>query len=114
MAVKLTTRKVGRVTVVDAPARITGGETAASLRDAIRDAAGSAQKKVLVNLAETSYMDSSGIGELMSGFTTLASQGGVLKLLKVTKRVEDLLQVTKLYNVFEVYDDEAKALASFQ
>jgi anti-sigma B factor antagonist len=99
--------------VVDAPERITGGETAAGFREAIRAAAGNAQKRVLVNLAATSYMDSSGIGELVSGFTTLASQGGVLKLLKVTTRVQDLLRVTKLYSVFEVYDDEAKAVASF-
>jgi anti-sigma B factor antagonist len=114
VGVRVSTRQVGKVTVVDAPGRITSGEAATSFHEAIRAAAGSGQKKVLVNLAETSYMDSCGIGELVSGFTTLASQGGVLKLLKVTKRIQDLLQVTRLYSVFEVYDDEAKALASFQ
>jgi anti-sigma B factor antagonist len=114
VGVKMSTRHVGRVTVVDAPDRITSGEAAASFREAIRAATRSGQKRVLVNLAETTYMDSSGIGELVSGFTTLANQGGVLKLLKVSKRIQDLLQITKLYSVFEVYDDEAKAVASFQ
>ena len=114
MSVKVSTRQVGKVTVVDAPARITAGEAATSLRDTIRSLASGGRKKLLVNLADTSYMDSSGIGELVSAFTTLANQGGVMKLLKLTKRVEDLLQSTKLYTVFEVYDDEAKALASFQ
>jgi anti-sigma B factor antagonist len=114
VGVKVTTRQVGKVTVVAAPGRMTGGEAADGFREAIRTAAGNGQKKVLVNLAQTSYIDSSGIGELVSGFTTLANQGGVLKLLKVTKRVKDLLQLSKLYSIFEVYDDEAKALASFQ
>ena len=114
MSAKVSTRQVGKVTVVDAPARITAGEAATSLRDTIRGLASGGRKKLLVNLADTSYMDSSGIGELVSAFTTLANQGGVMKLLKLTKRVEDLLQSTKLYTVFEVYDDEAKALASFQ
>lgn len=114
MSVKVSTRQVGKVTVVDAPGRITAGEAATSFRDTIRGLASGGRKKLLVNLAETSYIDSSGIGELVSAFTTLANQGGVMKLLKLTKRVHDLLQSTKLYTVFEVYDDEAKALASFQ
>jgi anti-sigma B factor antagonist len=69
---------------------------------------------LLLNLAEISYIDSSGIGELVSGFTTVANQGGVVKLLNLTKRVQDLLQITKLYTVFEVFDDEAKAVQSFK
>jgi len=69
---------------------------------------------LLLNLAEISYIDSSGIGELVSGFTTVANQGGVVKLLSLTKRVQDLLQITKLYTVFEVFDDEAKAVQSFK
>jgi anti-sigma B factor antagonist len=110
----VTTRRVGKVTVVDAAGRITAGESAESFRETIRALATSGQKKLLVNLAEISYMDSCGIGELVSGFTTLANQGGAMKLLKLSKRVHDLLQSTKLYTVFEVYDDERKALASFQ
>ena len=83
-------------------------------RDTIRDLAAGGHKKLLLNLAEISYIDSSGIGELVSGFTTVANQGGVVKLLNLTKRVQDLLQITKLYTVFEVFDDEAKAVQSFK
>ena len=114
MSVKLTTRQVGDVTVVDAVGRITLGEGASTFRDSIRDLAASGHKKLLLNLAEVSYIDSSGIGELVSGFTTVANQGGSVKLLKLTKRVQDLLQITKLYTVFEVFDDEAKAVQSFK
>lgn len=113
MSVKLTTRQVGEVTVVDAVGRITLGEGASTFRDSIRDLAANGHKKLLLNLAEISYIDSSGIGELVSGFTTVANQGGTVKLLNLTKRVQDLLQITKLYTVFEVFDDEAKAVRSF-
>jgi anti-sigma B factor antagonist len=111
--VKLTTRQVGDVTVVDAAGRITLGEGASMFRDKIRDLATGGNKKLLLNLAEISYIDSSGIGELVSGFTTVTNQGGVVKLLNLTKRVQDLLQITKLYTVFEVFDDETKAVRSF-
>jgi anti-sigma B factor antagonist len=113
VSVKLTTRQVGDVTVVDAVGRITLGEGASTFRDSIRDLAATGHKKLLLNLAEISYIDSSGIGELVSGFTTVANQGGTVKLLNLTKRVQDLLQITKLYTVFEVFDDEAKAVRSF-
>ncbi len=113
MSVKLTTRQVGEVTVVDAVGRITLGEGASAFRDNIRDLAANGHKKLLLNLAEVTYIDSSGIGELVSGFTTVANQGGTVKLLNLTKRVQDLLQITKLYTVFEVFDDEAKAVRSF-
>jgi anti-sigma B factor antagonist len=111
--VKLTTRQVGDVTVVDAAGRITLGEGASTFRDKIRDLATGGSKKLLLNLAEISYIDSSGIGELVSGFTTVTNQGGSVKLLNLTKRVQDLLQITKLYTVFEVFDDETKAVRSF-
>ena len=113
MSVKLTTRQVGDVTVVDAAGRITLGEGASSFRDKIRDLVTGGNKKLLLNLAEISYIDSSGIGELVSGFTTVTNQGGAVKLLNLTKRVQDLLQITKLYTVFEVFDDETKAVRSF-
>ncbi len=113
MSVKLTTRQVGDVTVVDAAGRITLGEGASTFRDKIRDLATGGSKKLLLNLAEISYIDSSGIGELVSGFTTVTNQGGAVKLLNLTKRVQDLLQITKLYTVFEVFDDETKAVRSF-
>lgn len=113
MSVKLTTRQVGDVTVVDAVGRITLGEGASTFRDTVRDLASNGKKKLLLNLAEVSYIDSSGIGEMVSGFTTVTNQGGQVKLLNLTKRVKDLLQITKLYTVFEVFDDEAAAVRSF-
>jgi anti-sigma B factor antagonist len=113
VSVKLTTRQVGDVTVMDAVGRITLGEGASTFRDNIRDLSSSGHKKILLNLGEVSYIDSSGIGEMVSGFTTVANQGGTVKLLNLTKRVKDLLQITKLYTVFEVFDDEAAAVRSF-
>ena len=113
MSVKLTTRQVGDVTVIDATGRITLGEGASTFRDTIRDLATKGNKKLLVNLGDVSYIDSSGIGEMVSGFTTVTNHGGQLKLLGLSKRVKDLLQITKLYTVFEVFDDEAAAVRSF-
>ena len=113
MSVKLTTRQVGDVTVVDAAGRITLGEGASTFRDKIRDLASGGQKKLLLNLAEISYIDSSGIGEMVSGFTTVTNHGGQLKLLGLSKRVKDLLQITKLYTVFDVHEDEGHAVRSF-
>lgn len=113
MSVKLTTRQVGDVTVIDAAGRITLGEGASAFRDIIRDLAAKGDKKLLLNLSEVSYIDSSGIGELVSGFTTVTNHGGSLKLIGLSKRVKDLLQITKLYTVFEVFDDEAEAVRSF-
>ena len=113
MSVKLTTRQVGDVTVIDATGRITLGEGASTFRDTVRDLATKGNKKLLVNLGDVSYIDSSGIGEMVSGFTTVTNHGGQLKLLGLSKRVKDLLQITKLYTVFEVFDDEAAAVRSF-
>lgn len=113
MSVKLTTRQVGDVTVIDASGRITLGEGSSAFRDMIRDLASSGHKKLLLNLGEVSYIDSSGIGEMVSGFTTVTNHGGMLKLLNLNKRVKDLLQITKLYTVFEAHDDEAAAVRSF-
>jgi anti-sigma B factor antagonist len=113
LSIKLNTRQVGDVTVIDAAGRITLGEGSSALRDALKDAVAKGNKKVLLNLGEVNYIDSSGIGELVSGFTTVTNQGGQLKLLGLNKRVKDLLQITKLYTVFEVHDDEAGAIRSF-
>ena len=113
VSMTLTTRQVGDVTVIDANGRITLGEGSTAFREKIRELSASGNKKVLLNLAEVNYIDSSGIGELVSGFTTVTNQGGSFKLLNLTKRVVDLLQITKLYTVFEVFDDEAAAIRSF-
>jgi anti-sigma B factor antagonist len=111
--VKITNRQVGDVTVVDATGRITLGEGASVFRDMIRDLATKGNKKILINLSDVSYIDSSGIGEMVSSFTTVTNHGGQLKLLGLTKRVKDLLQITKLYTVFEVFEDESSAIRSF-
>jgi anti-sigma B factor antagonist len=114
VSVKLTTRQVGDVTVVDAAGRITLGEGASVFRDTIRDLVAKGSKKLLINLSEVSYIDSSGIGEMVSGFTTVTNSGGQLKLVGLSKRVKDLLQITKLYTVFEAFDDETEAVRSFK
>ncbi len=114
MSVKLTSRQVGDVTVIDAAGRITLGEGASAFRDVIRDLSAKGTKKVLLNLAEVSYIDSSGIGEMVSGFTTITNGGGQLKLVGLNKRVKDLLQITKLYTVFDAYDEEVAAVRSFR
>jgi anti-sigma B factor antagonist len=113
VSVKLNTRQVGDVSVVDVSGRITLGEGSSALRDLMRDMVSKNQKKILLNLGDVSYIDSSGIGELVSGFTTVTNSGGELKLLNLTKRVKDLLQITKLYTVFDVHEDEAGAIRSF-
>jgi len=113
VSVKLNTRQVGDVTVVDVAGRITLGEGSSALRDTLRDLVGKGQKKILLNLGDVTYIDSSGIGELVSGFTTVTNSGGQLKLLGLNKRVKDLLQITKLYTVFDVHEEEAAAIRSF-
>jgi anti-sigma B factor antagonist len=114
VSVKLASRQVGDVTVVDAAGRITLGEGASAFRDIIRELAQKGDKKLLLNLSGVSYIDSSGIGEMVSGFTTVTNNGGQLKLVGLSKRVKDLLQITKLYTVFEAFDDEAQAVRSFK
>ena len=114
MSMKATIRKVDSVTVVDISGRITLGEGCSQLRELIRNEVSKGNKNVLLNLADVTYIDSSGIGELVSAFTAVSNQGGQLKLLSLTKKVHDLLQITKLYTVFDVHDDEAKAITSFE
>ena len=111
---KATIRQVDSVVVVDISGRITLGEGCTQLRELIRDQLAKGNKRILLNLADVSYIDSSGIGELVSAYTAVSNQGGQLKLLNLTKKVHDLLQITKLYTVFDIHDDEAKAIASFQ
>jgi len=113
VTMKSSSRQIDGVTVLDLSGRITLGEGSVILRDTIRDLIGRGQKKILLNLGDVSYIDSSGIGELVSAFTTVRNQGGELKLLNLTKKVHDLLQITKLYTVFDIKDDEATAVKSF-
>ena len=113
MSMKASNRQVDGITVVDMSGRITLGEGSVVLRDSIRDLISKGQKKILLNLGDVTYIDSSGIGELVSAFTAVRREGGELKLLKLTKKVHDLLQITKLYTVFDIKDDEATAIQSF-
>jgi anti-sigma B factor antagonist len=113
VSMKASTRQVDGVTIVDLSGRITLGEGSVVLRDTVKDLLGKGQKKILLNLGDVSYIDSSGIGELVSAFTSVRNQGGELKLLHLTKKVHDLLQITKLYTVFDVKDDEAAAIGAF-
>ena len=111
---KTSTRQVGGVTIVDLSGRITLGDASAAVRDAINDLLGKGNKKILLNLVEVEYIDSSGIGVLVGGLSTVRSQGGQLKLVNVSKRIRDLLRITKLYSLFDVKDDEPTAVASFR
>jgi anti-sigma B factor antagonist len=113
VSMKVTTRQVDGVTILDLSGRITLGEGSVTLRDSVRDLLSKGQKKILLNLADVNYIDSSGIGELVSAYTTVRNQGGELKLLNLTRKVHDLLQITKLYTVFDIKDDEASAIASY-
>jgi anti-sigma B factor antagonist len=113
VSMKATNRQVDGVAVVDMSGRITLGEGSVVLRDTIRDLISKGSKKILLNLGNVTYIDSSGIGELVSAFTAVRREGGELKLLNLTKKVHDLLQITKLYTVFDIKDDEAAAIKAF-
>jgi len=112
MSLIVKTRKVDGVSILDLSGKLTIGEPVIQLRDALRAQVASGETRILVNLADVTYVDSSGLGELVSSYTTVRNKGGDVKLLKMTAKIKDLLQMTKLLTVFEVYDDEAKAVAS--
>jgi anti-sigma B factor antagonist len=114
VTMKASNRQVNGVTVVDMSGRITLGEGSVVLRETVKDLLAKGHKKILLNLGDVSYIDSSGIGEMVSAFTSVRREGGELKLLKLTKKVHDLLQITKLYTVFDIKDDEAAAVQSFK
>ena len=107
-------RQAGDVTVLDMSGKITIGEGSVSLRAAIRRLLEEGKKRILLNLAGISYVDSSGIGELVSSYTAINKEGGQLKLLNLTQKIRDLLTITKLLTVFDVYDNEAEALNSYK
>lgn len=114
MALTIASREVDGVAVLDLSGRITLGEGSVQLRDAIRELISKGRKNILLNMGEVNYIDSSGLGELVSAYTTAKNQGASVKLLSLTKKVHDLLQLTKLYTVFDIYDDEASSIASFK
>jgi len=106
-------RQIGSVTVVDISGRIVLGEETALLRSTIRDLITRGKKSILLNLAQVPYIDSSGIGELVSAFVAVRREGGEVKLLNLTKKVRDVLQIVKVITIFDVFDNEAAALSAF-
>ncbi|MBX7062372.1 MAG: STAS domain-containing protein [Acidobacteria bacterium] len=111
--ITITERQAGDVTILDLDGKVTIGEGSVALRTAIRRVLGEGKNKILLNLGAVGYIDSSGIGELVSSFTAVNKEGGTLKLLNLTQKIQDLLAITKLLTVFDVYEDEAAALASY-
>ncbi|MFZ0636184.1 MAG: STAS domain-containing protein [Candidatus Acidiferrales bacterium] len=114
MSLDGTCRENGGVDIIDFSGRITLGEGSATLRTMVREVVKGGSKKILLNLGDVDYIDSAGIGELVSAFTTVRTAGGELKLLNLTKRVNDILQITRLYTVFDVQNEEWTAIHSFK
>lgn len=114
MSMNLNTRRLDDVVILDLSGRITIGEGTLILRSQIHKLLDAGEQKFLLNLADVDYIDSSGLGELVSSFTTVRNKGGQLKLLSLTRRVRDLLQITKLLTVFEAFDNEAEALKTLK
>ncbi|MEP7149853.1 MAG: STAS domain-containing protein [Acidobacteriota bacterium] len=111
--ITISERQAGDVTILDLDGKVTIGEGSVALRGAIRRLLGEGKNKILLNLASVGYVDSSGIGELVSSYSAVSKEGGTLKLLKLTQKIQDLLAITKLLTVFDVFDDEGEALSSF-
>ena len=114
MTLRGTCREIGDIAIVDFSGKITLGEGSATLRQTVRELVGQGHRKILLNLGDVDYIDSSGIGELVGAYTTVRSANGELKLMQLTKRVRDLIQITRLFTVFDVQSDEAAALTAFR
>jgi anti-sigma B factor antagonist len=113
MSLSIKTRQVGDVTVVSCSGQITLGEATSNFRNTLRELLKGGQKKIVLDLGDVTYLDSSGIGEMVGSFTSASSAGAGMKLARLPRKVYDLLQITKLITVFEVFDDEATAVRSF-
>jgi anti-sigma B factor antagonist len=111
---KIEKRVVGDVHLLDCSGKITLGEGTMAVRNLVREVLKNGGKKLVLNLSDVNYIDSSGIGELVSSFTTVTNQGGQLKLLNLTKKIQELLAITKLLTVFQTFDDEQSAINSFK
>jgi anti-sigma B factor antagonist len=111
---KLEKRTIGDIQILDCSGKITLGEGTMAVRNAVRDILKDNGKKIILNLADVSYIDSSGIGELVSTYTTVTNSGGQFKLLNLTNKIHELLQITKLLTVFQVFNNEQEALAGFK
>ena len=113
MSLKIDTREVAHVAILDVKGRIVLGDEIGELRHAVRSLVADGKKKIILNLADVDYLDSSGVGELVGCFTTVRNAGGELKLLNLSQKVHDVLHVTKLYTVFDIRDNEFTAVKSF-
>ena len=114
MTLRGTCREIGDVAIVDFSGKITLGEGSATLRHMVKDLIAQGRRKILLNLGDVDYIDSSGIGELVGAYTTVRGASGELKLMQLTKRVRDLIQITRLFTVFDVQEDEHAAISSFR
>ena len=114
MTLRGTCREIGDVAIVDFSGKITLGEGSATLRTTVKELVSNGHRKILLNLGDVDYIDSSGIGELVGAYTTVRSASGELKLMQLTKRVKDLIQITRLFTVFDVQSDESAAITSFR
>lgn len=114
MALRGTCREVGDVAVIDFSGKITLGEGSSVVRKMVRELVDAGRKKILLDLSDVDYIDSSGIGEMVAAYTAVRSANGELKLVHLTRRVNDILQITRLFTVFDVQPDEASALRSFR
>jgi anti-sigma B factor antagonist len=114
VALQGTCREINDIAIIDFSGKITLGEGSSTLRRTIKELIDKGHRKIVLNLYDVDYIDSSGIGELVSGYTTVRNAEGELKLLHLTKRVHDLLQITRLFTVFDVQSDEETALRSFR
>lgn len=114
MGIKTSTRLVNQVVIIDTIGELRLGEGTEAVRGVVRELLNQGYRKILLNLRDVRHIDSAGVGELMSCYTSVKSQGGQLKLMNLGKNVRNLLQITKLYTIFEVVDDEPTALASFR
>lgn len=113
MSLKITVRETADATILDLSGRLTLGEGLGELRDSIREALSGTRKNIVLNLADVSYIDSSGLGQLIGSYASVTERGGQMKLVNLQKKVSDLMQITKLLTVFETYPSETAALASF-
>ena len=113
MSLKVSVRQVGQVAVVDLSGKITLGEGSGTLRDTVSEVAAKGNKNILLNMSDVTYIDSAGLGELVGSYTTVTNKGGQLKLVNLQNKLKDLMQITKLHTVFQVFEAEDEAIASF-
>lgn len=113
MSLKVNVRQVGQVAVIDLNGKITLGEGSGTLRDTVAEVSGKGNKSILLNMADVTYIDSAGLGEMVGSYTSVTNKGGQLKMVNLQNKVKDLMQITKLHTVFHVFEAEDEAIASY-